>query len=129
MTSAHIANVAARAVRAKGNDSGKGTQLVMTIRRWMVVVAVVALSFRLYAVQRRWSYCRDAAVYYGVAADYWLGEVDTPPCHYFCGTYLRSMTDEAAGAVYGISPVLPTAAEHRNAPFNRSAPPGGQAKV
>ena len=87
-----------------------------TVRGLMVAVAAVALSFEAHAVHRRWTYCRDAASYYGVAADCWLGEVDTPPRQPFCGghaAYLSSLTDEERSRSMASLPVLPTVVEHQ----------------
>jgi hypothetical protein len=84
-----------------------------TVRALMVAVAVVALSYEAHAVHRRWDYCRNAALNYDAAAEFWLADSDTAPKHMLCGTYLGSMTAEEQKRYLASLPVPPTAAEYR----------------
>jgi hypothetical protein len=80
----------------------------LTVRRWMLVIALVALALETEAVHRRWNYCQDAAGYYGIAATVWLAEADSPPQHRLCS----SEADAVRKGIYSL-PTLPTLAEHR----------------
>jgi hypothetical protein len=66
----------------------------MTVRRWMVAIAVIGTMFEVDRVWKRSRVCFAMAGFHAAEGQDELLDANLPPKYYVCGTYWISLTPE-----------------------------------